>query len=185
MNKNQEAQIVILKNESEEKDKIITKATKRHADEVKELKSQQMLTSENLRSAVLEREVLRENDRILLNTFDMMKIYIDQMKEKYSNNLVGAATSTQCVQCDVVARSADQLLEHMETTHGRKYFNCQECQLKFESKQLLKSHIESNHNKNMENTHENHESNRCKSCDNRTNKLGLSCAKLSCQLGFC
>ena len=50
-----------------------------------------MLTSENLRSAVLEREVLRENDRILLNTFDMMKSYIDQMKEKY-DTLIGGNT---------------------------------------------------------------------------------------------
>ena len=70
LNKNQEEQIDILKKESEEKDKILTKANKKHVDEVKELKSQQMLTSENLRSTVLEREVLSENDRILLNTFD-------------------------------------------------------------------------------------------------------------------
>ena len=58
-------EIVLLKNVVEEKDKAITKLKTKHSEEVKELKKQQIQTTENLRSTVMEREVLRENGRIL------------------------------------------------------------------------------------------------------------------------
>ena len=65
----------VLKKVIEEQDKLIKKNSEKHKQEVNEFKRQAMSSKENLRAAIKEREVLRENDRILLNTFDMMKKY--------------------------------------------------------------------------------------------------------------
>ena len=65
----------LLKDFIDEKEKQQKKNAEKHKEEVAELKRNQMFTSENLSSTVKEREILRENDRILLNTLDMMKKY--------------------------------------------------------------------------------------------------------------
>ena len=141
INSNQEAQIENLMKETEEKDKIITKAKKKHDDEVNELRKQQMLTSENLRSTVLEREVLRENDRILLNTFEMLKEHIDQMKEKFSkNNTVKEKALQKCRQCEFKANSDAELAEHMTELHVKQCFSCSKCKFKCESEADMKEH---------------------------------------------
>ena len=59
INSNQEAQIVNFKIELEEKDKIIIKSKSKYIEEINELKRQQMQTTENLRSTVLKREVIK------------------------------------------------------------------------------------------------------------------------------
>ena len=146
INSNQEAQIVNFKIELEEKDKIIIKSKSKYIEEINELKRQQMQTTENLRSTVLEREVLRENDRILLNTFDMMKKYIDQMKEQYSkSNTVGADTHQKCQNCDHIAKSITDLQMHIETTHNGKRFDYKKCDSKLESETELLKHVETKH----------------------------------------
>ena len=91
----------VLKNIIEEKDKLIKKNCDKHKQEVNEFKRQEMLSKENLRAAIKEREVLRENDRILLNTFDMMKKYIEQINEHYSKNKIveAAVKDIKCEKC--------------------------------------------------------------------------------------
>ena len=93
-----------LKNTIEEKDKVIKKNAEKYSLEIKEIKRQEMLTKENLRSAVKEREMLRENDRILLNTFDIMKKYVEQVNEHYSKNQVQEATvkTFNCNKCEYI-----------------------------------------------------------------------------------
>ena len=83
----------MLKKALDDKEREMQKNKLKHAEEVKALKKQQMQTSEALRTTVLERENLRETDRILLNTFDMMKIYVDQVKNRDIQKL-------QCEQCE-------------------------------------------------------------------------------------
>ena len=114
MKKSQDKEIEKLKNEVQEKEKVITKLKKKHSEEVEELNKQKILMTENLRSTVLEREVLRENDRVLLNTFDMMKEYIEQMKEQYSkNNSVDISMPQKCSQCK------SQMSEHIVDKHTK------------------------------------------------------------------
>ena len=69
---NDNEEIRVLKNVIDEQDKLMKKTNDKHKMEVNELKRQDMLSKESLRSVVKEREVLRENDRILLNTFDII-----------------------------------------------------------------------------------------------------------------
>ena len=75
-------EISTLKKELAEKNKQSKKLEEKHSNEVQDLKKQLMKTSEALQSAVLEKENLRESDRILLNTLDMMKIYVDQIEKR-------------------------------------------------------------------------------------------------------
>ena len=71
-----------LKSDLEESKKQAEKKNEKHGNEVRELKLKEAQMSESLRLAVLERENLRETDRVLLNTLDMMKIYVDGMKNE-------------------------------------------------------------------------------------------------------
>ena len=132
-------EILLLKNMVEEKDKAIIKLDDKHSEEVRQLKKQQMQTTENLRSTVLEREVLRENDRILLNTFDMMKQYIEQMKDQYSRN--SAVDVVKCEKCGYTAQSPTEIAEHMKIKHTEKYFSCGRCEFKTETEKSLAEHI--------------------------------------------
>ena len=151
-------EIVLLKNVVEEKDKAITKLKTKHSEEVKELKKQQIQTTENLRSTVMEREVLRENDRILLNTFDMMKQYIKQMKEQYSNNaVVDVGKYDKCQKCEYTAKTPTEIAQHMSTKHTDKYFSCERCKFVTETEKNLAEHIK--------NEHEAARFIKCKSCD--------------------
>ena len=142
----QDKEIERLKIELNEKDKVITKLKNKHSEEVNELKKQQILTTENLRSTVLEKEVLRENDRVLLNTFDIMKEYIEQMKEQYSkNDSVGLSMPQKCAQCKFVAPSQSVMAEHMETKHRPKHLSCEKCGFVENNDQNLKDHINTVH----------------------------------------
>ena len=73
-----------------------------------------MKTSEALRSAILERENLRENDRIMLNTLDMMKIYVDQLKNKEANLI---ENSFKCQDCEFSATISEDLKIHIKNAH--------------------------------------------------------------------
>ena len=81
-NENSNKEIEELKNKIKEQDKVLKKSEEKYTSEISELKRKQMMSSDNLRSAIQERDMLRENDRILLNTFDMMKKYMDQMQRR-------------------------------------------------------------------------------------------------------
>ena len=80
-----------------------------------------MLTSEKLRSTVLERENLREKDRILLNTFDMMTKYMDQIKESVGRNAT-VDKLPECEKCNFRSASMGELNEHKEKHH--RVFGC-------------------------------------------------------------
>ena len=73
-------EISSLQSELAENKKQAKKNEEKHGNEIKELKKKEMEMSESLRLAVIERENLRESDRILLNTLNMMKIHFDQVK---------------------------------------------------------------------------------------------------------
>ena len=84
-----------------------------HDKEVKELKLQKMQASETIRSLTLERENMRENDRIMLNTLDMMKLYVDQVK---NNGL----ELFKCEKCGLSEERPEELKEHMAKFHREK-----------------------------------------------------------------
>ena len=94
-------EISTLKKELAEKNKQSKKLEEKHSNEVQDLKKQLMKTSEALQSAVLEKENLRESDRILLNTLDMMKIYVDQIEKRETTM---DNKSVECNKCDFAAK---------------------------------------------------------------------------------
>ena len=68
---NLRVELLSLKKEIEEKKKESKKKDEKYHKEIKELNNQKLQISESLRLAVLERENLKETDRILLNTLDI------------------------------------------------------------------------------------------------------------------
>ena len=144
----------LLKKNIADKEKEIKKNTEKHSEEMKKMKKQQMLNSENLRSAVLERETLRENDRILLNTFDMMKKYMEQLKECYNknNSLNVNNMSFKCEKCDFASENLVALNQHMANDHknqeGKKnntIFACEECEFVSKKKDSFDDHLSTEH----------------------------------------
>ena len=55
---------------------------KENKDEVAKLKTGKMKVEDELRSAILEKNLLRDSERILLNTFDTLKMHYDAKKNK-------------------------------------------------------------------------------------------------------
>ena len=131
-----------LKKTIEEKEKQFQKNEAKHKEKVKELQREQMLTSENLRSTVLERENLRENDRILLNTFDMMKKYMDQIKESFGKN-VSIDNSFKCENCDFHHITIEALNEHKRSHHTMLV--CSKCEFTCTQKTRLDNHMAAVH----------------------------------------
>jgi hypothetical protein len=83
-----------------ENEKRHKKTKDSHANGTKDLKLKLMQSSETLRSMVLERENLRENDRIMMNTLDMMKKYVDQVK-----SMMIMQEMFNCEKCTMSAQS--------------------------------------------------------------------------------
>ena len=147
-----------LKKAIDEKNKLLKKSDEKHAKEVEELKKQQMQTSEALRSTVLERENLRESDRILLNTLDMMKIYVDQVKERESTL---SRKHFQCEKCDLSTKNMDELKGHQENMHSKEIksvpqknrkeqdeglvYCCTKCKFETKTEKSLTEHIKIKH----------------------------------------
>ena len=71
---------------------------------------------------VLERENLRENDRIMLNTLDMMKLYVDQVKSKEG---VMNKDLLKCEKCKLCAQSPEELQGHMAEFHKEQLYHTQ------------------------------------------------------------
>ena len=154
-----EHEIEILRKAADEKEKEIQKDQIKHSEEVKALKKQQMQTSETLRATVLERENLRETDRIMLNTFDMMNIYIDQIKNRE------ARTETQllhCEQCEYTTGMSTELKQHVKIMHEVRtdnaqhkeseketdediVFCCMKCRFETKYEKYLTEHIKKKH----------------------------------------
>ena len=151
-----------LKKDIEEKDKQIKKTVDKNAEEIKNLKNQNMKTSEALRSAILERENLRENDRIMLNTLDMMKIYVDQLKNKEANLI---EKSFKCQDCEFSAKISEDLKIHIKNAHkgGPRddletnpknapvegiVYCCTKCKFETKAEKTLTDHIKKKHESN-------------------------------------
>ena len=145
----------VLKNRIEEKDKLIKKNAEKHLLELNEYKRQDMLMKENLRCAINEREVLRENDRILLNTFDMMKKYMDQINVQSvkSKEVDIASKSFICEKCDYQTKSSELLREHSREIHVELedeliediVYCCVKCKFESKSNDTLNEHLKEKH----------------------------------------
>ena len=145
----------VLKTRIEEKEKLIKKNEEKHLLEINELKRQDMKMKEDLRCAINEREVLRENDRILLNTFDMMKKYMDQINVKTTKSKEGDIVNKtfKCEKCDYQANSSKLLNEHIKEIHVELedeliediVYCCGKCKFESNSNATLSEHLKENH----------------------------------------
>ena len=166
-----EAEIKDLKSEQEVKEKQNKKNIEKLNAEVINLKKENNQTSEALRLAVLERENLRENDRILLNTLDMMKIYVDKIKDK--EGLIDTKLF-KCDKCKLTFTSLEHLKQHRSSKHTDEhndmqqnipeeekkdeiYFSCLKCNFETQEEKDLTEHMNSEHD--------------CYDCDICTNKF--------------
>ena len=159
LSRTKDKEIEDLRREIESKEKENKKSTEKLNEEVNNLKKQNLQTSEALRLAVLERENLRENDRILLNTLDMMKIYVESIKNKegvLDNKIF------KCDKCPLTFTSVKHLQEHKKNKHSVVYndvlqreeeetekaeiiYTCNKCNFVTKEENDLTGHTKSSH----------------------------------------
>ena len=77
---------------------------KENKDEVAKLKTGKMKVEEELRSAILEKNLLRDSERILLNTFDTLKMHYDT-KKRLRKNVLMKHSSVRNVVSKLIAKS--------------------------------------------------------------------------------
>ena len=144
-----------LKNDVNEKDKQLKKLNV----ELQKMQSLNQEANEALNSTVLEREHLRESERILLNTLDMMKTYVDQVKEKEASVL---AEQRMCGKCKKSSNEEKSERSHTENNHekcskktsyddmkpskSKDRYCCEKCDFSTYSKQVLEEHFKKSHN---------------------------------------
>ena len=121
-----------------------------------------MQTAKKLRTTVLERVNLRETNRILMNTLDMLKIYDDQFKSR-EKGLIDSQISCQensvrlieekkhfCDECKAEVSTETELIKHINQKHINSDTECVSCNLcEFVAKSIieLEDHISSHHKK--------------------------------------
>ena len=142
-----------LRKKIEEQEKTIKKSEEKHTLEVNELKRQQLLSSDKLRSAIQERDTLRENDRILLNTFDMMKKYMDQLQEDKNKVTETSTSNLKCDKCEYQTNSNKMLSDHIQELHvgpdvgllEEIIYKCGKCRFETKSDAALTDHLKKKH----------------------------------------
>ena len=101
-----------------------------------------MESLEKLRCTVLEKERLKETERILLNTFNMMKKYVD-------------GNSESCHYCEFVTSNPDELKTHTCNNHTPTKVTCLKCEFEADTNDHLNEHVLEIHSNNTRllNTH--------------------------------
>ena len=107
----------------------IKKLKEKHLEDMNEVQIRKMRVEEELRSAVIENQKLKESERILVETFDTLKAYYGK-----SNN-----QEIKCEKCEFSFKSKEELSLHKEQKHVLE-FSCSKCANKFESYEILQEH---------------------------------------------
>ena len=130
---------------------------KENKEEVDKISMEKMKVEEELRTAILEKNLLRDSERILLQTFDTLKMHYDTKKnnadteddtrrdkEDQNKDKASSKTEYQCKKCEYKTGKKDVLRAHEKKKHedrtslydnGYQYnrnekFLCEECDYK-------------------------------------------------------
>ena len=79
----------------------IKKLKEQHTEEINEVKVQNLKLQEELGNVVKERQRLKESERILVQTFDTLKMYYEKPENM-----------AQCSQCGLTCASESELKKH-------------------------------------------------------------------------
>ena len=120
---------------------------KDNQEEVAKITTEKMKVEEELRSAVLEKNLLRDSERILLNTFDTLRMHYDARKGKEDEVRSGQNEETfNCDKCNFKTNIKDQLQSHVVNIHEvHTLEKCKECDYKTPFIVNLKMHMDEVH----------------------------------------
>ena len=105
-----------------------------------------MKVEDELRSAILENNLLRDSERILLNTFDTLKMHYDAKKNKEEEIKEKRTDETfKCQKCSFKTDSKVRLKSHIDNIH--EMHTCDACDYKTPFLANLNIHKEDVHNK--------------------------------------
>ena len=93
----------------------IKKLKEQHTEEINEVKVQNLKLQEELGNVVKERQRLKESERILVQTFDTLKMYYEKPENM-----------AQCSQCGLTCASESELKKHKLSSHTQ-VFACISC----------------------------------------------------------
>ena len=108
----------------------IKKMKEKHLEDMNEVQIKKIRVEEELRSAIKEKQKLKESERILLETFDTLKAYYGKSNDQEIN----------CDKCRYTCRSKEELSIHKKEEHAIEY-SCKKCANKFETYNMLQEHI--------------------------------------------
>ena len=135
--KKQEEEIVKLKQRLEETRDLcleykhkIENAKKETKENVDKINIKKLKLEEELRSAIMEKNLHRESERILLHTFDTLKMHYDAKKKGSSDS-----SNTRKENND----------KKTESANGEKELNCDTCNYKTTREANLRAHINNVH----------------------------------------
>ena len=130
---------------------------KENTEEVNKIATQKIKVEEELRTALLEKNLLRDTERILLNTFDTLKMHYDEKKKRDDNE--GRKKTDE--------KKKDDGNKH---TRKEKMMQCDRCDYKTDKEGNLRAHIINAHDPLYENGYSNKERQifKCNVCDYKT-----------------
>ena len=150
-----------LKNTSDLK---IKKLKELHLEEINEVKIQNLKLQGELSNVVKESQRLKESERILVQTFDTLKVYYEKPQNIVECSQCGISCANEselrkhkqdnhtqvfaCISCSFVSESRGDLethaLPHIPSTE-RTMFQCEVCGLEGFNKDVMEKHIEKSH----------------------------------------
>ena len=168
-----------------EAEKESMKLKEKMEKEIMRLKNEKLEALEKLRCAVLDKERLKETERVLLNTFDMMKKFVDQKTENCDKCEFSTSNPEEfkthecnnhnnvkinCIKCEFESDDEDKLSEHMRVKHGSET-NCQldhtcvKCDFAANSRKLLEKHVKEKHEHEKQADKYSNQTYGCNKCD--------------------
>ena len=114
----------------------ITNITKAKDEELRNVKVSKKKIEEDYRNAIKEKQLLKDTERILLNTFDTLKQYYDSKESedptdsrRNNRNVTNDSERTQrrpgktyeCNKCRFTANNEASLRTHIDTSHEQQH----------------------------------------------------------------
>ena len=130
---------------------------KDNREEVNKITIEKMKAEEDLRTAILEKNLLRDTERILLNTFDTLKMHYEA-KKKHDE---GEASK----------RTDDKKKDNGNNeSRKEKVINCDKCDYKTDKEGNIRAHNSNVHDPVFENVYDRKKSvvHKCDKCDYKT-----------------
>ena len=89
--------------------------------------------------------IIREKERILLNTFDIWKSKFDSITHEKKQKSQAEKNSYECDKCVYEATTHADLTEHKNNNHAEEEIKCEQCGLVVTTDANLKGHMEAYH----------------------------------------